>query len=158
MTAYQKTGRGGAGNFYSPADLSAAAEARHAADIEAQHPTSSPSTTANPQPTRSTADYAHSGRGGAGNWFSPAAEAQTLPTTTTNTSSQAAAPQPRAAPVERGYGGRGGVGNYYAHHAGEERLRKEEEEMAAVEGDKVRRKVEGEVEKGLQMPKQAVLK
>ncbi|RYC60360.1 hypothetical protein CHU98_g5856, partial [Xylaria longipes] len=92
--AYLRTGRGGAGNFYSQKDVEDAATKDRAEDIEAQKPpathlplddnSTAPSTTTTT--TTTPGAYARSGRGGAGNFVSPSSPSpsSTLPSTSTS--------------------------------------------------------------------------
>ncbi|KAH6633154.1 hypothetical protein C7974DRAFT_166118 [Boeremia exigua] len=151
-------GRGGAGNIAQ----AAATSKKAAEDVEAANP---PSTTPSaPSQTSSTAsqDYAHMGRGGAGNWFQPktlqtegtfsqpAGESTAPPTNATPNVSKPWTPEGQELPVARQ--GRGGAGNMV--WKSEEMWRKEKE-------DEKRRKEE--IEKnaeaaagGLQSPTRAV--
>lgn len=164
--AYRKVGRGGAGNFYSPKDVEdveKAAQARADADPEAQkaavsptaaadeppsdpaqHPSSTPSSSSTARHPYSTASYARTGRGGAGNFVDPVVaaaaqivttHAQPRPATVHTTGNQSFAASSSSAAARRdhpsltttttttGYSGRGGAGNWTAddsQHAYEE--------------------------------------
>ncbi|KAI1369207.1 hypothetical protein F5Y08DRAFT_185061 [Xylaria arbuscula] len=102
--AYLRTGRGGAGNFYSRKDVEDIAKKDATEDIEAQKPpveqdgnSTAPNTTlqavsassaAAATPAGDGATYLRSGRGGAGNF----ATTVHLPSTTTSTSTSASPP------------------------------------------------------------------
>lgn len=111
-------GRGGAGNIAQ----AAATSKKAAEDVEAANPASNAASA--PSQTSSTAsqDYAHMGRGGAGNWFQPKtlqqegtfsqqtpAESTAQPTNTTPNVSKPWTPEGQELPVARH--GRGGAGN-----------------------------------------------
>jgi len=165
---YQKTGRGGAGNFYSkedikpslqPTDLESQSQSQSQSqqtEASSEDLSKSPSSQQQPPP-----EYAHTGRGGAGNWIKPSElpSNPTLPTTSPNTP----APTPLVEsgiglvkPVFRG--GRGGAGNYdWGAVEAEERKREEERAREEEEG---RRVVDGEVEsalRGLRRPGRVVV-
>ena len=114
-------------------------------DVEAQRSTDSiDQPSSKPLP-----DYAHSGRGGAGNWYSPPAlekegTFQSLIRTPTKDSTNAGA----------GYRGRGGAGNY---NALDESVKKEAEQRAAEEARLREEEVVRDVELGLQQPEKAYL-
>ncbi|KAI0391503.1 hypothetical protein F5Y17DRAFT_440277 [Xylariaceae sp. FL0594] len=117
--AYLRTGRGGAGNFYSQKDVEDAVKGGRKDDIEAQilavparlddngtTPSSSSGNNTASSSSSSTphsAVYARSGRGGAGN-FVPASS------TTTSTPTQVNPPHPQPQPHKSS--GRGGAGNF----------------------------------------------
>ncbi|KAJ4374412.1 hypothetical protein N0V86_007277 [Didymella sp. IMI 355093] len=140
-------GRGGAGNIAQ----AAASSKKAAEDVEAANP---PSTTPSaPSQTSSTAsqDYAHMGRGGAGNWFQPKAlqaegtfsqqtpaEATAPPTNASPNVSKPWTPEGQELPVARQ--GRGGAGNMvwkseemWRREKEDERRKKEEIERSAEE-------------------------
>lgn len=177
---YAKLGRGGAGNFYAPSDLQPSSS-----DLEAQSQSRSASQTSQADlalartlsSQQPAPEYAHTGRGGAGNWIKPSEHAAPLPTTaadvgqsaTSSPASDRAAPHSHqtggagAAPLPKPSlrAGRGGAGNFdWGAAAAEEaeRQRKEEEGRRAEEdGKKV---VEEEVENalaGLTTPGRAVI-
>ncbi|KAI1340527.1 hypothetical protein F5Y15DRAFT_42149 [Xylariaceae sp. FL0016] len=114
---YRRSGRGGAGNFYSSKDIDEINRAK-ADDLEAQKPPpaddtptdpasapSLPSRTSSLTPAaKTTTDppaYARSGRGGAGNFIDPLSA---HPVSATSSS----LPKPSARP----FSGRGGAGNF----------------------------------------------
>lgn len=123
-------------------------------DPEAQH-TSTSTPSPNPTPSSSTPQlYAHTGRGGAGNWYQPSqlakdgtfstpSDATALPTTAKPNVSTPWHPEGQQLPVGRA--GRGGAGNFVWGDEGAERERVEEEERRKGE---VREGVEREVESG----------
>ncbi|KAI0969212.1 hypothetical protein F4678DRAFT_167953 [Xylaria arbuscula] len=129
--AYLRTGRGGAGNFYSQKDVEDAAKRDRTEDIEAQKPPGqqdSTSTAPSPQPQTTTPGaYARSGRGGAGNFVTPS-------------SSSSDQQQPPSPPVQQQpsssakHSGRGGAGNWADDGESEEaRLAKAEQEQRRKE-------------------------
>ncbi|KAH8166175.1 hypothetical protein CIB48_g2077 [Xylaria polymorpha] len=111
--AYMRTGRGGAGNFYSQKDVEDAATKDSTEDIEAQKtPTlddnsTAPSSSSTPS-TSAAGAYARSGRGGAGNFVS-ATPSSTLPSSAST------------------YSGRGGAGNWAAESEGATRAKEEQD-------------------------------
>ncbi|KAI0542263.1 hypothetical protein GGR58DRAFT_453299 [Xylaria digitata] len=117
--AYLRTGRGGAGNFYSQKDVEDAATKDKTEDVEAQKPIASldangtaPSA---PSPT-SAGVYARSGRGGAGNFVSSSNLPSTSPPSSSpHTSTSPSAPKSASSAQPSGsskYSGRGGAGNW----------------------------------------------
>ncbi|TVY32552.1 hypothetical protein LOCC1_G008955, partial [Lachnellula occidentalis] len=141
---YQKTGRGGAGNFYSKEDIKPSLQP---SDLESQSQRQSQQTEALEELSASNSsqpptEYLHTGRGGAGNWVKPSELPlnPTLPTTTPESTIPIPAPTPLVKPVFRG--GRGGAGNYdWGAVEAEERRREEERKRGEEEG---RRVVDGE--------------
>ncbi|KAI0024742.1 hypothetical protein F4780DRAFT_775677 [Xylariomycetidae sp. FL0641] len=134
---YRRTGRGGAGNFYSQQDLEAATKPKPEQDLEAQpanlpadvpptDPGDAPptTTTTSSPPPRGGGGYASTGRGGAGNLTAAPATTTSLFSTTTSSSSAPLAPSSRAS-------GRGGAGNFTSTTDAEE----EEDAMAAARRD-----------------------
>ncbi|KAI0816787.1 hypothetical protein GGR55DRAFT_253758 [Xylaria sp. FL0064] len=123
--AYLRTGRGGAGNFYSQKDVEDAVTKDRTEDIEAQKPPAkldSNSTAPSALPPSSTGGgsaYVRAGRGGAGNFVMPPSN---LPTTHSPPSlsppppsSSPPAVQQSSVPSSGGisrYSGRGGAGNW----------------------------------------------
>ncbi|KAM0286279.1 hypothetical protein ACHAQH_001009 [Verticillium albo-atrum] len=145
---YRKTGRGGAGNYYSKQDIEQAEQTKAADDLEAQKVATNSSAITASAPARDA--YARGGRGGAGNFHDPA----TLPAAREQ---EVAADRTRAAvnasiarAANKGYSGRGGAGNWTSKEAeaakGEEEVRKVEE---------LERKIVEDVEAGLAMPPRA---
>ena len=127
-------------------------------DLEANPPPS------DPNPSSSTAstsqqpqDYAHTGRGGAGNWYQPTALAQSgtftsatdataIPTSSKPQVSKPWHPETQELPVARA--GRGGAGNFVWKDEEKERVRKEEEERRKEEvSEGVQRGVEEELKR-----------
>ncbi|KAF4307885.1 hypothetical protein GTA08_BOTSDO03442 [Botryosphaeria dothidea] len=180
-------GRGGAGNIQQAAEASKQQQQqRGAEDLEAAKP---PTTATDPTANNSAAapqEYAHMGRGGAGNFYSPAALAQTgtfeQPITSTtaeppptplenldsssgwwNTATSAAAAatngegEQQETPIART--GRGGAGNFVWGGGSErraEQLRKEWGQLREKQKD-VESKVAEDVEKALPPPGKAWL-
>ncbi len=159
---YRKVGRGGAGNFYSPRDVGDIAKHVNQVhdiesalksqinirpqDLEAQTATRD---TPIADPEARPSDFAHSGRGGAGN-YKPTANS-TAPGIASDLSTSI-----KQAPIpEGGHGGRGGVGNYRGsvslegRQAEVERANKLQEEAYA--------KTVEDVEKGMKPPEKAHL-
>ncbi|KAI0408768.1 hypothetical protein F4802DRAFT_366374 [Xylaria palmicola] len=148
--AYLRTGRGGAGNFYSQKDVEDAATKDRAEDPEAQKPpahlddnSTAPSASAGTNTVSSATPgaYARSGRGGAGNFVSPSS----LPPTTT-TSAPPSAPPPSGTPRPK-YSGRGGAGNWAgadgdlsdgARRAGDDQDRRRKEALDAGIAEEIR--------------------
>ncbi|KAI0528072.1 hypothetical protein F5B22DRAFT_583480 [Xylaria bambusicola] len=139
--AYLRTGRGGAGNFYSPKDVEDAAKQDKTEDIEAQKvPAQQDGNSTTPNNLQSSsastagadgATYMRSGRGGAGNFVTP-----DLPTTTptpTTTSSPPSSSAPKPASSAPRYSGRGGAGNYDSGESEAARRAKEEQEVRRKE-------------------------
>ncbi|EON63453.1 hypothetical protein W97_02681 [Coniosporium apollinis CBS 100218] len=193
-------GRGGAGNIMTDAQIEEE-NRRISADLEAQQsaaetfaaPTHRPSYPTTTTPTASQSQqYALSGRGGAGNWYSPAdlASRGTFVSTTTATSSNSLVPEPSPldpstsnfdthprtgsvspnppptasapaaaafAEVSAGHRGRGGAGNYVwdGQREEEEKLKREKEDRDREA--EVREKAERDVETGLARPGRAKL-
>ncbi|KAF1936701.1 hypothetical protein EJ02DRAFT_76229 [Clathrospora elynae] len=164
-------GRGGAGNFYAAQEESKkAAEVGAPNDIEANR--SSSSTAAAAPPSRSPApaqtpntpqDYAHMGRGGAGNWYQPTelqnegtftqpADSTAIPTSAKPQVSTPWHPESQELPVARS--GRGGAGNFVWKSEDQARKEREEEEQRK---ESVREGVEKSVEAGLAKPPGALL-
>ncbi|KAI1808607.1 hypothetical protein F4811DRAFT_499993 [Daldinia bambusicola] len=134
---YRRSGRGGAGNFYSQKDIEEVAK-RKSQDLEAQKPqpfaddeplTDPADGPAQPAATpaisstsNGTRTYARAGRGGAGNFVDvPSSSVATVtPPSTSAAQDQAHIQQPR-------HSGRGGAGNWTSEHAGSEPHDQEEE-------------------------------
>jgi len=152
---YRKVGRGGAGNFYSKTDVESIAHTQTAScpwictfecrlsnnyiqiDLEAQAVQLTSTTGQSSAP-----EYLHTGRGGAGNWAQPSAEAA---------AEASSAPKiPVATPVAKQVyrGGRGGAGNFHDVEA-EEKVQKEEEERVARVTEE---RIVKDVERGLARP------
>lgn len=170
-------GRGGAGNIQQAGD----AEKRMAEDIEAAQP---PQSTESSHPDASfyassepqEQEYAHMGRGGAGNWYSPAelnstgtyvSNAKPQLTPSSNGASKAStlfgdptlAPASQAALSEQelaaGHRGRGGAGNFIWRSGAEEGAKAKAEEERLKKAGKIEEKVIADVEAGLAMPGRA---
>lgn len=141
--SYQKTGRGGAGNYHSKNNLAPTTSP----DLEAQ-PQSSSSQTQTLSAQKTLPEYAHTGRGGAGNWVQPATLAglasSKLPTPVS----------PNVAPNPTYRGGRGGAGNY-VDLGEQEKLRQEEEEKITREKAEIEKRVLRDLESGLARPEKA---
>ncbi|KAI9645781.1 hypothetical protein NHQ30_005214 [Ciborinia camelliae] len=176
---YKKVGRGGAGNFYSKQDVE---RSNGISDLENQSSSSGGNATkshknpslisqamrgAGPPP-----EYQHTGRGGAGNYTSPASLLSSgLTQTTTNHENPTINPAPpsssprnvRSSMQSVVYkGGRGGAGNYdfesdEARISMEENARREREREREREKEREIEKmvvgdVDGEGERGLRKP------
>ncbi|KAI1144461.1 hypothetical protein F5Y05DRAFT_28051 [Hypoxylon sp. FL0543] len=136
---YRRSGRGGAGNFFSQKDIEAAATKKAAGsqDLEAQNPQHTPADDDEPPtdpadvPAQTTArqiasaassgGYARTGRGGAGNFVDPAsipssaAEATATAPPSSNPANNGPSPHqqlPVATAPRSGLSGRGGAGNW----------------------------------------------
>ncbi|KAI1427027.1 hypothetical protein F5Y12DRAFT_712640 [Xylaria sp. FL1777] len=137
--AYLRTGRGGAGNFYSQKDVEDTVTKDRAEDIEAQKPApqqdSTSTTPSTPPPTSAAAGgvggvymYARSGRGGAGNFIQPSSPTHpiSIPISTPILTSTSPPPPSKSAQSPPGpstgssrYSGRGGAGNWAGPESGE---------------------------------------
>ncbi|EOD47066.1 hypothetical protein UCRNP2_6202 [Neofusicoccum parvum UCRNP2] len=183
-------GRGGAGNIQQGAQLAEASKQRAAEDPESANPPGGASPPPGPA-TSQPQEYAHMGRGGAGNFYSPAELASTgrfdsSGTATTTTAepppqplenldsssgwwNTATGPAPAAkgdaqqqqeqieTPIART--GRGGAGNFVWGGGSErraEQIRKEWGELREAQRN-VAEKVEEDVEKALPKPGKAWL-
>ncbi|OTB08351.1 hypothetical protein M426DRAFT_316975 [Hypoxylon sp. CI-4A] len=144
--AYRRSGRGGAGNFYSQKDIEEATKGK-SNDLEAQNPqvpldddiptdpgdAPAQSATGTTKPYKLHTNAGRIGRGGAGNFVDVDDENNETSTTTitrTTPSSSSSQPPPPPAPTRTvGYSGRGGAGNWTeqaeAHDAEQERKRRE---------------------------------
>ncbi|KAF2712932.1 hypothetical protein K504DRAFT_472454 [Pleomassaria siparia CBS 279.74] len=132
-------GRGGAGNILSDAQVQEQSK-KVAEDLEANRSlTSSAAPPTTSTPSTSTQDYAHMGRGGAGNWYEPKellkegtfsqpSDSTALPTTSKPLISTPWHPDSQELPVARS--GRGGAGNFVWKDEERERSRREEMEKA----------------------------
>ncbi|KAI0202221.1 hypothetical protein F4808DRAFT_83504 [Astrocystis sublimbata] len=140
--AYLRTGRGGAGNFYTQKDVADAVKKDTAEDVEAQKASTShlplddnsTSTTASSTTphTTATGTYARSGRGGAGNFTSQSG----LPTTSPGANTSAFPPSSTGIPKSPApkHTGRGGAGNWSAGGESDSvRLAREEQERRRQE-------------------------
>lgn len=153
-------GRGGAGNIVSDAQMQDQSK-KIAEDLEANR---SPTSSAAPPATSTPAqDYAHMGRGGAGNWCQPAEleregeftqplDSTALPTSSKPLVSTPWHPETQELPVARV--GRGGAGNFVWKDEERERKRAIEQEKVKAQVDE---KVERDVELGLAKPPSVVL-
>ncbi|KAF2197427.1 hypothetical protein GQ43DRAFT_435156 [Delitschia confertaspora ATCC 74209] len=167
-------GRGGAGNIVSEAQI-AEKQRQLAEDLEANRSlTSTEHHFPNPTPA---ADYAHMGRGGAGNWYQPTelqkagtftssstfdptssghsssgpTDSTALPTSSKPQISTPWHPEGQEMPIARA--GRGGAGNFVWREKGEgesEEQRREREREVEREMEKEKERVRGEVERGVE--------
>ncbi|OAK99216.1 hypothetical protein IQ06DRAFT_336813 [Phaeosphaeriaceae sp. SRC1lsM3a] len=150
-------GRGGAGNILQAKEDSK----KIVEDVEANRasaPIAQPSQPTSQQPS----DYAHMGRGGAGNWYQPTelqkdgtftqpADSTAIPTSSKPQISTPWHPEGQELPVARA--GRGGAGNFV--WKSEEQVRREREGRELDELKKkenVQREVERDVEAVLARP------
>ncbi|KAJ6259184.1 hypothetical protein Dda_6082 [Drechslerella dactyloides] len=119
---YVRSGRGGAGNFapkVAPKPIEVEMQSKSSKDLEAQtttDPTSAADSTS--APSAATPQYKTYARGGAGNWYEPAALKQSG-TFTSETASPTTATETPSSPTEvkrgsRVWQGRGGAGNWEA--------------------------------------------
>ncbi|KAG8629420.1 hypothetical protein KVT40_003285 [Elsinoe batatas] len=155
-------GRGGAGNFEAAQAAKQAAQDRAANDVEAQKCVDDDFTKSLAE-ARAPAQYAHSGRGGAGNYYSPqeltktgqfeatapGTEQPEIPATSTS--------QSRAQVTLSAYQGRGGAGNYETTAADAKEMSKTQAEQAEKEQEKIRETIAKDVESGLARPERARL-
>ena len=158
---YQKVGRGGAGNYYSQDDVANALKSTevsgvrpcisstyrltHYQDVEAQHKTTEP-TPEDIEKSRSA--YAHSGRGGAGNYAygTRLDEANAL-------KGEADASLQESKPARTGYYGRGGAGNYRTGDT----EKAEAERKVSIAQEEMHRKAVQDVEAELKEPEKVHL-
>ena len=156
-------GRGGAGNFEEATRQSSTPIPKR--DLEANLPSTAAPVPAPPD------QYAYSGRGGAGNYYSPAALSQqgtfsTTPSTTASGSGQGDAATAIPAPASDSasasaavpFAGRGGAGNY--SFSDERKLLEAEVNdggtgSATRDSDGMTELVQLDVERGLARPQQA---
>ncbi|KAF8470605.1 hypothetical protein BDZ91DRAFT_718508 [Kalaharituber pfeilii] len=161
--AYVKTGRGGAGNIFTPEEL----QKKEPTDLEAQQSQELANEVAQQQvETAGTGDgseYKHMGRGGAGNWFTPSVLSTTGVFTDSHSSDPSAAiPDPTSVnPAHanrhidpRPWLGRGGAGNF-AYQKPVEPERIELEERQAIQ--EIEEEVRKEVDEALRRPESAYL-
>ncbi|KAH7382271.1 hypothetical protein BKA66DRAFT_512346 [Pyrenochaeta sp. MPI-SDFR-AT-0127] len=154
-------GRGGAGNINAAKQSSKKA----AEDLEANRSTAPPPTRSPlpAQPSNASQDYAHMGRGGAGNWYQPTelqkegtfttpSDATAIPTGSKPQISTPWHPENQELPVARS--GRGGAGNFVWKSEEKGSREKEDEEKRR---EVVSQGVERDVEAGLAKPPGAVL-
>ncbi|KAF3930708.1 hypothetical protein ABW19_dt0208901 [Dactylella cylindrospora] len=163
MTTYVRSGRGGAGNF-APKEAAKPLEVemqnkRRSADLEAQpiDPAdaasiiNAPSTTPAPQ-------YKTYARGGAGNWYEPAALKETGHFSTDG-STESAVIADASKRSSRVWQGRGGAGNWEADQTMKDEIKrksmlgKTDEEAAMVEA--IREEAKLDAEKEIQPPESA---
>ncbi|KAI0386087.1 hypothetical protein F5Y04DRAFT_115702 [Hypomontagnella monticulosa] len=132
---YRRSGRGGAGNFYSQKEIDEAMkqkpedlEAQKSQQVPADDPPSDPANVPAQSPQIASAissgtgassgvkTYARSGRGGAGNFVDPTSVVQgpASPTSTSPSTSQ-----PHQSSRNAGLSGRGGAGNWSEQKEGE---------------------------------------
>jgi hypothetical protein len=177
-------GRGGAGNYYAAQEESKKATEVSAPmssdlrgihrysypnnrqDVEANRTTSTTtaSSSRSAQPSKASQDYAHMGRGGAGNWYEPKelskegtftqpADATAIPTSSKPQVSTPWHPEGQELPVARS--GRGGAGNFVWKSAQGEEEKREREDQERREGLRVQ--AERSVEGSLARPPGALL-
>ncbi|KUI65387.1 hypothetical protein VM1G_00746 [Cytospora mali] len=114
---FQRTGRGGAGNYYSQKDVEEAQKAQRANDLEAQKEDSSTAAEEAPLPPASAPashapQYVRVGRGGAGNYSEPATVAASQDVQDVVDQTTAAVRATGAGKPRTGLSGRGGAGNW----------------------------------------------
>jgi len=150
-------GRGGAGNIAPISDpAKRSSDAENSAKLQKDAETLS-----------STDEYAHSGRGGAGNWFSPTTLATAGQFASSNkaiTSSSSSSQQPSGSPNTRlalvpaeqpsRQVGRGGAGNFVWETEAEQKAKADAIEKAYRIHDRVLKDVEAQIAK----PGRAILK
>ncbi|KAF4549349.1 Hypothetical protein D9617_22g066950 [Elsinoe fawcettii] len=155
-------GRGGAGNFEAAKAAKQTAQERAKDDVEAQKSVDD-DLAASIAETKAPAQYAHSGRGGAGNYYSP----QELSTTGRfeGTAPGAEQPdatvslktQPKAQATLPAYRGRGGAGNYETSAADSAEIARIQAAQDEKEQEKIRQSIARDVESGLARPEKARL-
>lgn len=141
--------RGGAGNIQAQAEaqaqLSSPTSTHH--DLEAAHSPFHPET-ASFIPPQPQSNYAHSGRGGAGNWYEPKKQAQTGTYDTPYAIDSKKGQAPNGGMSQ--WAGRGGAGNFQGPtSSGSQEMSKEAAEASA--------RAERDVEMGLPKPEKAFL-
>lgn len=153
-------GRGGAGNIqaFSQTPTSTSASSASTSDLEAQ-PRTTQSSPPGIEPTdqpRKQAEYAHTGRGGAGNWYQPREAAQTG-TYSSDESTTSSGPASSAASANRAsepmWSGRGGTGNFKPSEE-QDAQRNAQHRQQAEEATK---RAEQDVELGVGRPEKAFL-
>ncbi|KAI0844975.1 hypothetical protein F5Y00DRAFT_184925 [Daldinia vernicosa] len=140
-TVYRRSGRGGAGNFYSQKDIEEATK-RKSEDLEAQKsqpladdepltdPADGPAQPVAGSTTNGAKAYARSGRGGAGNFVDVPSSpvATTAPTHASKPQDQSHPQSPPTSPRRGGaLSGRGGAGNWTSEHGEGEPYDREQE-------------------------------
>jgi len=148
---FKRVGRGGAGNFHWLSE-DVDDEATGNKDPEAQESSEQAVDAAIVADTiarKPVSEFVHTGRGGAGNYYSP----KTLDETRVG-AANSLTPQPR----KSGYQGRGGAGNYMAKDNAEERLKEFElKEFEAERRDMIAETARRDVEMALKAPGKAHL-
>ncbi|PNS16015.1 hypothetical protein CAC42_4416 [Sphaceloma murrayae] len=157
-------GRGGAGNFEAAAAAKQLAQERAANDVEAQKSTEDHLSDVLSE-AKPPAQYAHSGRGGAGNYYSPqelsktgqfeggtaGLEEASIPT------SAASKIQAKIQATLPAYRGRGGAGNYETSAADSAEAARSKAVEEEKEEQKIRESIAKDVETGLAKPQKAKL-
>lgn len=161
---YVRSGRGGAGNFApkaaaKPLEVEMQSKAVPV-DIEAQRPSDpADATSIVDAPANSTTpQYKTYARGGAGNWYEPAALKETGTFTSNPAPAETSAGEKRSSRV---WQGRGGAGNWEADQQIKEDLKRksllaqtDDEALAATLHD-IKKEAKVEAEKEIQPPKSA---
>ncbi|PSK46055.1 hypothetical protein B9Z65_5023 [Elsinoe australis] len=157
-------GRGGAGNFEAAAAAKQAAQDRAVNDVESQRSTTDDISDSIAE-TKAPAQYAHSGRGGAGNYYSPQELSQTGKfddsatdaQQTDDSSSIASKIKTKVQATLPAYRGRGGAGNYETSAVDNAELARSKAAKDEKEQERIRSIVAQDVETGLARPEKAKL-
>ncbi|VBB86922.1 Putative protein of unknown function [Podospora comata] len=150
---FRRTGRGGAGNYYSKKDIEDVQKASEAsADLEAQADLTKTATTIQQQPA--PVPYSRGGRGGAGNFYDAADTAASAKQQSEDAErTKKAVAASIAARQKTGGTGRGGAGNYGAAAIpGADLPTPEDEQRKKLAEEEMEMKVLKEVEDQLDKP------
>ncbi|CAP68973.1 uncharacterized protein PODANS_7_9310 [Podospora anserina S mat+] len=150
---FRRTGRGGAGNYYSKKDIEDVQKASEAsADLEAQADLTKTATTIQQQPA--PVPYSRGGRGGAGNFYGAADTAASAKQQSEDAErTKKAVAASIAARQKTGGTGRGGAGNYGAAAIpGADLPTPEDEQRKKLAEEEMEMKVLKEVEDQLGKP------
>ncbi|KAF3918445.1 hypothetical protein ABW21_db0202126 [Orbilia brochopaga] len=152
---YVRSGRGGAGNFapkVAPKPLEVEMQNKNSKDLEAQAVTDPAIAADNSASPTTTPQYKTYARGGAGNWYEPAALKQTGTFTSDNVATDVTSTPTEHKRESRVWQGRGGAGNWEADQQikGEDMKRRslavKVDEEAALQEIKEEAKIEAEKE------------
>jgi len=158
MTTYVRTGRGGAGNHIPKEELQKQAEA-----VEAQTTASKRMSSANQLAQEEVSspppgEYKHMGRGGAGNWFTPAELEQHGTTATPADDDDTTEVPPPQTNSTRQWAGRGGAGNFAGTHVQHADVPpRKVEEIELQERERLQEEVRRSVDQTLAKPQEAHL-
>ncbi|KAK6531308.1 hypothetical protein TWF281_008120 [Arthrobotrys megalospora] len=160
---YVRSGRGGAGNFApkaaaKPQEVEMQSKAVPV-DVEAQQPSDpADATSIVDAPATSGPQYKTYARGGAGNWYEPAALKETGTFTSNPAPSESTSAEKRSSRV---WQGRGGAGNWEADQQMKEEIKRKsllaqmDEEALAATLHEIKKEAKVEAEKEIQQPKSA---